>query len=248
MVKKARQLVAMTGTRDVACVIHGSVYDWCYVERLYNMVVRHSTEPVRFHVFTEHDRSVPLHMIKHALTDWPGVIGAKKSWWYKMQMFDARHLQGRVLYLDLDTVIVRNIDWIWQHEAKYFWTVRDFRHLWRPQWQGINSSLMFWDTLRFDWIWKQFTENNIATVIKQYHGDQDYLNAVISRRDLRFFDIQNIKSWRWQIKDGGLDMKSREYRQPGVGSVLDPESSILVFHGKPKPHEITDQLILKNWY
>jgi hypothetical protein len=103
MAKKALRQAAMTGTIDVACVIHGTKYDWCYVERLFNMVTRHSTRPIRFHVFTESDRSVPDYMVKHVLHDWPGIAGPKKSWWYKMQMFEP----GRVIAGNAGVLLTR---------------------------------------------------------------------------------------------------------------------------------------------
>ena len=56
---------------DCACVIHSSGYDWIYVERLHNMLNRWMPGGARLHVFTEHDRSVPPHMVKHVLEDWP---------------------------------------------------------------------------------------------------------------------------------------------------------------------------------
>jgi len=70
------------GRIDCACVIHGSGYDWSYVERLYNMLCRNLHAEVRLHVYTEHDRSVPPHMVKHILTDWgiagPSAVGGTK--------------------------------------------------------------------------------------------------------------------------------------------------------------------------
>jgi hypothetical protein len=247
MAKKALRQAAMTGTIDVACVIHGTKYDWCYVERLFNMVTRHSTRPIRFHVFTESDRSVPGHMIKHVLHDWPGIAGPKKSWWYKMQMFEPGRISGRLLYFDLDTVIVDNIDWIHDLDSRYFWSIRDFRHLWRPSWKGMNSSVMLWDTAKFGWIWKDFQKNDVKTQIRLFHGDQDFLNSVLTERDLKFMDESLIKSWRWQIKDGGMDMKTRVYRRPDAGSVLLPGVKILIFHGNPKPHDVHDHVIESNW-
>jgi hypothetical protein len=247
MAKKALRQAAMTGTIDVACVIHGTKYDWCYVERLYNMVIRHSTRPVRFHVFTESDRSVPDHMVKHVLHDWPGIAGPKKSWWYKMQMFEPGRISGRLLYFDLDTVIVDNIDWMQDLDVRFFWSIRDFRHLWRPSWKGMNSSVMLWDTTRFAWIWKEFQQNDVKTQARLFHGDQDFLNSVLTERDLKFMDESLIKSWRWQIKDGGMDMKTRVYRRPDAGSVLLPGVKILIFHGSPKPHDVHDPVIEQNW-
>ena len=233
--------------QDVACVIHGNLYSWEYVERLYHMVTTNLTCPVRFHVFTEHDRPVPATMIKHILQDWPGISGRKKAWWYKMQMFDGLHIQGRLLYFDLDVVIARSIDWILRLPQEYFWTIRDFRHLWRPSWRGINSSVMLWDTVRYRWIWTQFQQHNIAAVTRQHHGDQDFLNSVLTEKHLRFMPEHLIKSWRWQIKDGGMDMRSRIYRRPDAGSVLDPDTAIMIFHGSPKPHEVHDSVITGLW-
>jgi hypothetical protein len=247
MAKKALRQAALNGTVDCACVIHGDKYDWCYVERLYNMVKRHSTRPVRFHVFTEPNRSVPDHMVKHVLHDWPGIAGPKKSWWYKMQMFEPGRVTGRLLYFDLDTVIVDNIDWMQGLDTRFFWSIRDFRHLWRPSWKGMNSSVMLWDTSRFGWIWKEFQQNDVKTQARLFHGDQDFLNSVLTEKDLKFMDESLIKSWRWQIKDGGMDMKTRVYRRPDAGSVLLPGVKILIFHGSPKPHDVHDPVIEQNW-
>jgi hypothetical protein len=186
-------------------------------------------------------------MIKHVLHDWPGIAGPKKSWWYKMQMFEPGRVSGRLLYFDLDTVIVDNIDWMQGLDARFFWSIRDFRHLWRPSWKGMNSSVMLWDTTRFGWIWKEFQQNDVKTQARLFHGDQDFLNSVLTERDLKFMDESLIKSWRWQIKDGGMDMKTRVYRRPDAGSVLLPGVKILIFHGSPKPHDVHDPIIDQNW-
>jgi hypothetical protein len=186
-------------------------------------------------------------MVKHELQDWPGIAGPKRSWWYKMQMFNPQHLSGQTLYLDLDTVITGSIDWVWDLSTAYFWTMRDFKYLWRPTWTGLNSSFMYWDAPAFAWIWRDFVGHNIQTLIKQHHGDQDYLNTVLDDTQIRFVEDGLIKSWRWQIKDGGMDMHTRIYRRPDAGSVLDPKSRILVFHGRPKPHEVADPVIQRLW-
>lgn len=234
-------------TVDCACVIHGDAYSWIYVDRLYNMLKANSSYNIRMHVFTEVDREVPAPYIKHVLAEWPGVKGHKKGWWYKMQMFDSKHFQGRILYLDLDTVITKNIDFMWDTSDRYFWTIKDFKYLWRPTWQGLNSSVMLWDTVKFDWIWQDFLSKNINATIKLHHGDQDYLNSIITQKDLRFFDTAQMKSWRWQCKDGGYNMIKRAYNQPDTGTTVDPSTVIMVFHGTPKPHEIQDSIVEKYW-
>lgn len=237
----------MKRIKNCACVIHGDAYDWIYVERLYNMLKTNLSGEFNMHVFTESNRLVPAHMVKHELLEWPGISGPKKSWWYKMQMFNSQNFEGTLLYLDLDTVITKNIDWIWNSSNQYFWSIRDFKYLWRPGWNGLNSSVMFWDTKKFNWIWKNFSEKNINATVKLYHGDQDFLTAVLDPKDLRFLNQELIKSWRWQCKDGGLDMKTRQYRRPETGTTVEPSTNIMVFHGKPKPHELDDAVVDKYW-
>lgn len=237
----------MKTVKDCACVIHGNVYDWVYVDRLYNMLTANSTHDIRLHVFTESSRSVPSPYIKHALTEWPGIAGPKKAWWYKMQMFNKEHFKGRILYLDLDTVITKNIDWMWDLSDQYFWALKDFKYLWRPTWKGLNSSVMIWDTDRYSWIWQDFLTKNINATVKLHHGDQDYLTSVLDPKDLRFFDVNLIKSWRWQCKDGGLNIKTRLYNKPNIGTVVDASTAIMVFHGNPKPHELNDPIISQYW-
>ena len=106
---------------------------------------------------------------------------------------------------------------------------------------------MIWDTERFAWIWDDFASKHINATVKLFHGDQDYLNTVLSDRDRRFIDPEVIKSWRWQCKDGGMDMRTRQYRSPNAGTVVDPKTAVMIFHGKPKPHEVADPVITQYW-
>jgi len=231
---------------DCACVIHGTTYDWTYVERLYNMLNRHLTRDIKLHVYTEVDRPVPAHMIKHELEDW-GISGPRRGWWYKLQLFNSAHHAGPMLYFDLDTVIVDNIDWICDLPLRYVWTVQDFKYLWHPNYQSINSSIMWWDTSRFDHVWNRFKSTDLHSIFRQYRGDQDFLNVAIADSDRRYLDPQKIKSWRWQCKDGGYDFTSKSHKMPNTGTVLTKETSVLIFHGKPKPMEIQDLCIKQHW-
>jgi len=235
------------GPVNVACLIHSTGYDWDYVDRLYSMVKRNLTRPVAFHVYTESDRAVPDYMIKHELQPWPGNWGARKSWWYKLQLFNPEHFNGPMLYLDLDTVIVGNLDWITRLPMKFLWAARDYRYLWRPSHRGINSSVMWWEVQRFDWVWNQFKKLDLAYTMRGYPGDQDYLSAVIPENSIRHFLPLSVMSWRWQILDGGMNMRTRQYLAPNTGTRIDSRTSIMVFHGSPKPHEVFDPVIKNFW-
>ena len=228
---------------DCACVIHGDTYGWQYVERLHSMLTRNITMPVRLHVYTEAKRSVPPHMVKHALKDW-GVSGPKKAWWYKMQMFDPQHHQGPMLYLDLDTVIVNNIDWIFQQDTKFFWIIRDFQHLYQPNSTDLNSSVMWWDTTKYDYIWQEFQRRGVTKVMGDYRGDQDFIKDVLPVAHRRH--LERVRSWRWQCWNGGYNFSKRTWRQPGAGTNIQ-NTDILVFHGNPKPADVQDPVITEHW-
>jgi hypothetical protein len=233
-------------TIDCACVIHGDAYSWQYVDRLYNMLRRHITPEVRLHVYTEADREVPVPMIKHVLTDW-GIAGPKRSWWYKMQLFNSQHHAGPLLYFDLDTVIVNNIDWICQQSLRYFWAIRDFKYLWKPQSTELNSSIMWWDTRCYDAVWQHFSNTNFDKILREYRGDQDYITAHVRKEEQRFFDPRRIKSWRWQCLDGGYNFQTQKYLRPKTGTTVDTDTSVLIFHGHPKPLNLADSVILQHW-
>lgn len=232
---------------DVACLIHANGYSWEYVENLHNMVVKNLSIPVRFHVYTELEREVPDHMIKHVLEEWPGVSGVKQSWWYKLQLFNTKHHQGNLLYFDLDTVIVNSIDWIRACDPRYFWALRDFKKLWKRNHQGMNSSVMWWNTNNFHWIWQDFNDRGLENIRKHYAGDQDYLTDIVTYQHRRFFDEDRAVSWRWQAHDGGMDMRTYRPKSPGSGTKYDARTSLLIFHGNPKPHQVQDPVIDQHW-
>ena len=246
MAKKNRARI--DGIIDCACVIHGTGYDWQYVDKLYNMLTRHMPQGIRFHVYTEEHRSVPSHMIKHCLSEWPGISGPKRSWWYKMQLFNPEHHAGNLLYFDLDCVIVNDLQWLVDLPTQHFWTIRDFRYLQRQGHSGMNSSVMWWNVEKFSHVWTDFEKLDIAQTVKKYHGDQDYIGSVIEYNQRRNFEQAQLQSWRWQVSEGGYNFTSRKPRQPGTVAQIDPAASILVFHGRPKPHECTaDPLIDRFW-
>lgn len=235
----------MSSPIHCACLIHSDGYTWDYVDRLFNMIVRNISRPVVMHVYTEASRPVPAPYIKHSLIDW-GIAGPKKSWWYKLQLFNSEYYSGPLLYFDLDTVITSNIDWIWRQNLQHFWAVRDFKYLWRPNFTGLNSSVMWWNTAKFEHIWHDIKSQKVTDFVKKFHGDQDYITAAIPISDRRFFSTECVKSWRWQCLDGGYNFNRKIYLTPGTGTKID-NTSILIFHGSPKQHEVTDATIIKHW-
>lgn len=232
---------------DCACVIHDTLYSWEYVEKLHRGLQRNLSIPVRMHVYTEERRPVPKTMIKHTLQEWPDVRGPKRSWWYKLQMFNTRLFSGELLYFDLDTVITGNIDWIWELPTEYFWAPKDFRYLQRQNHIKINSSVMWFDNERWKSLYNDLDPARLKAVSKHY-GDQDYIFENVPQHHIRYLPQNRINSWRWQAHNGGWNFLSKKCKAPGTGTTIDQDVSVLVFHGNPKPHEINDNFIDKHWF
>jgi hypothetical protein len=186
-------------------------------------------------------------MIRHDLTEWPGIAGPRKSWWYKLQLFNPAHHSGNLLYLDLDIVLVRSIDWIRTLDPAQFWSIRDFKYLQRPHLTTINSSMMWFNVNEYSYVWQQFSSGNIEQTSRRYPGDQDYLAQTIDRNRQRFFEDRYFQSYRWQCLDGGFDFQKRKYRAPGSGVAVTGDTAAIVFHGRPNPHESQDPLIVQHW-
>jgi hypothetical protein len=197
-------------------------------------------------VYTEQERKVPAPYIKHSLDDL-GIGGPKQSWWYKIQLFNPEHHAGPLLYFDLDTVIVNNIDWICQLPPTTFWAIHDFKYLWNPLHNGINSSVMWWNTNKYSYVWDAFKHQDLTQLRLKYSGDQDFISETIPENCRRFFDKKSMQSWRWQCFDGGYDFSRRLHKNPGTGTRTGADTSVLIFHGKIKPAKINDSLIVQHW-
>jgi len=250
MAKKIKRQLGEVDTIHCACVIHDVAYDWSYVEKLYNGLTKYLTPQVVMHVYTEADRPVPAPFIHHRLQEWPGLRGPKQSWWYKIQLFNPEHHTGKLLYFDLDTVITGNLDWICQQKPGFFYAVRDFRYLFRPARYTMNSSVMWFDVEQFKDLYYRFQPESVTNpthIARRFHGDQDYIHATLAPKQLRFFDQTKIRSYKWEIRSGGYNFKTRKPVDPKAPSVID-DVSVLVFHGKPNPHEaLDDPVILQYW-
>jgi hypothetical protein len=97
----------------VLCVCKsGAEYDAEWVRKLKAGVARNLTVPYEFKCLSDVD--VPDRIpLRHK---WPG-------WWSKIEVF--REVTGPTLYLDLDTVVTGNIDWLTKTEHD-FAAIRNF--------------------------------------------------------------------------------------------------------------------------
>lgn len=141
-----------------------------YVVKLRNMVRRHLPIPHRFLCLTDRPAALPAGIQAVRIETPP-----RKGWWAKVELFNPAHgFSGRMLYLDLDTLVVGDLVPVATFPAPFVLvppggcfagaeglaTVRRY-----------NSSVMAWDAGSFHRLYSEWT----VCVADRLWGDQDWI-------------------------------------------------------------------------
>lgn len=159
----------------VACVwVRANVpYGVEYVSNLRAMVMRHLTRPFRFVCLTDRPEQLPASVEGIRIKHDPTVPG----WWAKMELFAEHRFSGRVLYLDLDSLICADLDPIVDFPSSF--ALLPDGGTFKPRTghrvvKRFNSSVMVWDAD------VNFTLYNVFTLardyfVREFWGDQDFI-------------------------------------------------------------------------
>jgi hypothetical protein len=142
-----------------------------YVTRLEAMVAKHLDRPYRFVCLTDRPWLVPAHLESIPMV-WDRT---QPGWWAKVRLFDpSLKLTGRVLYLDLDTLIVDDLTPIVEYPADFAlvphagtFNGREGRAVVKR----FNSSVMTWQAGAQSALWSQWS----PAVAARLWGDQDWI-------------------------------------------------------------------------
>lgn len=196
----------------VTCVKVGTLYGPEYVNRLAAMVARHTTRPHLFLCLT--DDPTGLECLAAPIeTDLPG-------WWAKLALFQPRRFNDRVLYLDLDTVICANIDFLFDYTGP-FALLRSFL----PPSRYGSAVMSFLPG--HDYLWRDFTRD----VMDRLYGDQDWIAERTPAVDC-WQDIAPGMIGSYKVD--GLEDGPRDF-------------AICCMHGTPKPHDVVDGWVGDVW-
>jgi hypothetical protein len=176
-----------------------------YVDKLHAMVKRNLNQPFQF----------------KCITDSP-----MKGWWAKVGLFRPGQFQGRVMYIDLDSVITGSLDQLVEHKG----IIDMYGAHWGKNRHEYNSSVMVWDAGEHEEIFNEYS----TTVPTCFIGDQDWMTYLGGWDG---FPNQNdsILSYKWFCED-----IAPKYPEP-------TDCKIWCFHGKPKPHEIDFGWVPEYW-
>jgi hypothetical protein len=181
-----------------------------YANRLADQVRANLTVRHRIHCITDEAASeyyrVRCHPHDKAL---PG-------WWQKIRLFHPGLFKDgeRMLFLDLDTIIVRNIDFLAEFSSD-FAILHDF---WRPA--GLGPAVMLWRAGYGGEIWQSFVDAGMP--MKDPRGDQWWLEQHFTRRPPILQEL---------YPDAFVSYKT--HATQGIPR----EAHVVCFHGKPRPHE-----------
>ena len=197
----------------------GGDYDAEWVRKLRDGVGRNLGEH-RFACLS--DVEVPCERI--ALThDFPG-------WWSKIELYRPGVIIGPTLYVDLDTIITGPLDQLTDLPYE-FAMLRNFNN------PDVVGSGVMWFRKPLEGIYEKFLEDqkramewyDFKGLNGTYVGDQsfvfDFLEGKIDRLDRR-----DIRSYKKHCKNG-----------------LPEGTSLVCFHGPPKPTEVHTEWMKQCW-
>lgn len=230
---------------NVACVWIPPKYDIDYVQKLKSAVDRNLSKPYNFYVLTTHPQLVDIPNVNVIpLEEDPLIVTDRGKWWYKTRLFDTHRWQGRILYLDLDTVIINNIDKLFEYETNEFVICQDFNRHGNKDYHVCNSSVMCFDANRYTNFFEEWKNNQLG-IMKKHKGDQDWITEMLGGSK-KWWPYEWVMSFKWEVLNGGLErLGTTNYK--GKETKVSQDTSVLVFHGKPNPEDVTEPIVVNNW-
>ncbi len=229
----------------VVCLKYGNKYSAEYVNTLHSMVKRNLTVPYEFVCYTEDSAGINPDITVKTLTLKSGIHG----WWYKPMFFNPDlELKGTILFLDLDLIIFKNIDYLFDYKPGEFCIIRDFNRWIVPDYAKFNSSVFRLETGQHSHVYTNFIDNP-KSVLTRFHGDQDWIYHSV-KTDYNYWPDEWIQSYKWEMR-GKPQMNRdpqgrRNFIVPGE-PLIKPKTSIAVFHGEPNPGDCVDPWCKENW-
>lgn len=214
---------------NVTCLYCGTAYDVEYVKNLSNTIKRNLKEEYSFNIFT--DRNDQESILKqYGKIIYLPKFNFNRLWWNKLWIFSKdTGLEGKILYLDLDVIVRGGLDKFVTLDDT-FKIIHDFNRSNVNNFNGSNSSIMSWNHQSHRYIWDRF-QVNIPNYTTRMRGDQDFIHLHAQKRV--WYPQNWAISYRWEY------LKNKLYNET--------ETSVFVFHGKPKPIELQDKKLLDIW-
>lgn len=210
---------------SVVCWRWGTLFATTYVERLRNMLARHLHIPHQLYCVSDDATAIPGVVTVSAPTEFANTPRCRRRMW-QFAKERVANFGPRMLCIDLDVVIVRNITPMVDRPEPIV--------CWRVGYAGVYSgSFMLLDTGALDGAWQRFKADQAAFLKEtgeRNASDQAMLNTCLRGRDVA----------HWTEADGfvtwfGNGYARLEHRGMGPGRPsLSPGARIVVLGSADK--------------
>lgn len=210
----------------VICMKWGTKYGAEYVNRLYNMVKRHTTVPFKMVCLTDDSSGIDAAVQCLPIPPLDLPAGSPERGWNKLSTFEPElyGLQGNALFLDIDIVIIDNIDCLFEH-AGDFLIIHDWKRPWRIT---GNSSVYRFKLGAFPELMPYFRAN-FDEIRNKFRNEQAYLSWYVQQQGkLSYWPEDWCKSYKYHC----LRPIPFAYWQPPIKPA---HAKVIVFHGEINP-------------
>jgi hypothetical protein len=214
--------IVVEGKLNIICVLKsGGVFGKTYARKLKSMIARNLTSvDYNFLIFSDLGNFDPD--VVQLTNNLPG-------WWSKLELF--KLIGTPILYFDLDTLIVNNIDFLARKVSEM--KENEFRMLipFNPRRRDTGhwaSGVMAWNG-NFKYLLTEFRLRG-----NERGWDQVYIFNKLMSKGIKIKpinDFSNIVSWK----------------RNDCEKEIPSGSEIICFHGSQKPHIMKNDFIRENW-
>ena len=242
--------------KNVVCIKWGEKFGVEYVNKLYNAVQRNLSLKHRFICLTDDAEGIVAGV---ETFDIPRAD--LKICWNKLALFDRgiHNIEGQILFLDLDVVIVKPIDdlFLFQPESKFVsikeWVSVDYA---LPDMTPFNASAMRFDVGAYPFIVEDFQAERGVTLHEEIFFDEAASklgqSEKVTYNDLDGFPprvFNGDQEWEYYMLYKN-NVKVDYYPEGWLASYrygFDSKARVIVFHGEPKPEQVSDEIVMRNW-
>lgn len=198
---------------NIVCVKWGVKFTSEYVNKLFSMVQRNLKVKHNFICFTDNPSELNKNIEVRMLP------GSLEGWYNKIYLFKEGLLNDLVIYFDLDTIIVDNIEKLTTYKGNLA-LLNDFNN------DTLATGLMIWKAEKNYQIWEKYEKMNYP---KYFNGDGQFFNDNYEADKINSF-FKGIYSFKNHCLND-----------------IPKDARIICFHGKPKNHEVRNHEIYKYW-
>lgn len=219
--------------KQFICMKWGKLYSADYVNRLYNMIERHTKPPFKLYCLTNEPEGINSKVM---VLPCPSInIPEPLCYlgWRKVSLWNKAipGLSGTFLFIDLDIIITGPLDDFFTYESTSDYLV--MRNYTTPEKIIGNTSVFRFTIGSHPYVLENLLENPLE-MRKRYRNSQTYVSNTI--KNMAFWPDEWIKQFKvhcmrpWPLR---LFMQPKEFKN----------AKIVVCTGNPMPHE----LLLGKW-